>query len=226
MMDIKRFGLFFASGILAFEVIRKFPAILRWVRNLQLEKSKLKKTNKCQIQPSKFEVIDDPALELRKPHKIWNTAIFFPVDPTLLSPKTELLYYFEHAAFSIRMCMHLSSLYEIRDIVLQKKREGLLVQVITDYDTLVGHNNWNCKVYIRAGIPVRARNTGRLMHNKFVIIDDEAVMTGSLNQTKQAVNQNDENVVITTNKKLVGCYIQEFENIWQTVDDITLAVFR
>jgi phosphatidylserine/phosphatidylglycerophosphate/cardiolipin synthase-like enzyme len=43
----------------------------------------------------------------------------------------------------------------------------------------------------------------KLMHNKYVIIDDEYVLTGSFNWTQQAVNLNNENLIILKGKTAV-----------------------
>jgi len=215
---IIKFG-FFASGILCFTITRavRVAIISWWLRRRQRSRSRAVAAQSEAAVRSCF----DEVLDLRKPAVIWNTVIFFP-DKTLPtktaylpSSTTQLRSYFENAKVKIRMCMYLASLYDIKEVILRKKRQdGVLVQIVTDYDTLTSHNNLNCKAYIRAGnvnvahskqfvpepnlsktnfarclflpgISVMARNTGRLMHNKFAIIDDEAVLAGSLNQTKQ-----------------------------------------
>ena len=39
-------------------------------------------------------------------------------------------------------------------------------------------------------------NKGSLMHNKYAVIDENIVITGSFNWTNKAVNVNHENIVI------------------------------
>jgi hypothetical protein len=51
-----------------------------------------------------------------------------------------------------------------------------------------------------------------LMHNKFCIIDNKLVITGSYNWTKQA-NKNDENITILKDEATAGYYTQEFRRI-------------
>lgn len=41
------------------------------------------------------------------------------------------------------------------------------------------------------------------MHNKYLLIDDEIVLTGSFNWTHKAVNSNYENIVIIEDTKTV-----------------------
>ena len=53
------------------------------------------------------------------------------------------------------------------------------------------------------------------MHNKFCIIDDELVITGSYNWTTSADLKNDENVLFITSDKTVRAYRVQFEKYWQ-----------
>jgi cardiolipin hydrolase len=52
------------------------------------------------------------------------------------------------------------------------------------------------------------------MHNKFVVIDSEVLITGSFNWTSQAVNSNQENLLILQNESLCELYQLEFEKLW------------
>ncbi|CAG7734764.1 unnamed protein product [Allacma fusca] len=81
------------------------------------------------------------------------------------------------------------------------------------------HNN-HISRWRHKGIPIRMKSTGYLMHNKFVIIDDEALLTGSLNWTVQGVTGNRENVLLTTDTRLVGAYRQEFIKMWNEFSDV------
>lgn len=54
-----------------------------------------------------------------------------------------------------------------------------------------------------------------LMHNKFIVRDNECVLTGSFNFTKNATRSNRENYVIICDKKLAKQYSQEFEKLWK-----------
>ncbi len=52
------------------------------------------------------------------------------------------------------------------------------------------------------------------MHNKFAIIDGKYLVNGSFNWTTQAVNYNQENILIVENKSLVNDYQKEFDKLW------------
>lgn len=52
-----------------------------------------------------------------------------------------------------------------------------------------------------------------LVHHKFVIIDNNIVMTGSINWTKSAFFGNFENVLVTNESAIVKPFVNEFERI-------------
>jgi phosphatidylserine/phosphatidylglycerophosphate/cardiolipin synthase-like enzyme len=52
------------------------------------------------------------------------------------------------------------------------------------------------------------------MHNKFAIIDDSILINGSLNWTENAIFNNFEDVLITSNSKLVFTYLLKFNSLW------------
>ncbi len=65
-----------------------------------------------------------------------------------------------------------------------------------------------------AQFPVRQDGNPQFMHHKVIIIDNEIVVTGSLNFTANADEANNENVVILKNKDIAALYLQEFNRIW------------
>lgn len=66
------------------------------------------------------------------------------------------------------------------------------------------------------GIQIRTDSSGEsLMHNKFVIIDQKILMTGSYNWTVASTEVNQENVVIMENDHLVETFMNEFNKLWK-----------
>jgi phosphatidylserine/phosphatidylglycerophosphate/cardiolipin synthase-like enzyme len=155
-------------------------------------------------------------LAKRKPPELWNTAIFFPDTKveTPGSPTDQLIQLINGARISIQICMYLSSYVPIEEAILKKYSKGLIIQVVTCFDTMTAHNNHFKKWRDNLKIPVRMKNTRYLMHNKFLIIDDEAVITGSLNWTTQGIIGNQENVIVSTNPSHVARYREKFAELW------------
>ena len=65
------------------------------------------------------------------------------------------------------------------------------------------------------GVDVRVIDIPRgVMHNKFVIVDDTKLITGSCNFTNEAENKNYENVIVSDIPELVAAYVKEFDKLW------------
>lgn len=65
-----------------------------------------------------------------------------------------------------------------------------------------------------ARLSVRQDGNPGTFHHKVIIIDDEIVITGSLNFSDNADSSNDENVVILYNSQIAKLYLQEFSRRW------------
>jgi phosphatidylserine/phosphatidylglycerophosphate/cardiolipin synthase-like enzyme len=52
-----------------------------------------------------------------------------------------------------------------------------------------------------------------LLHHKVFIIDNETVITGSMNPSKNGNENNDENVLIIHNTEIAQLYVDEFEKL-------------
>jgi mitochondrial cardiolipin hydrolase len=66
------------------------------------------------------------------------------------------------------------------------------------------------------GVNVRFGRQRRLMHNKFMIVDRQALQTGSFNYTKGAASFNQENQLYTSAPETVRKYQARFEQIWSS----------
>ena len=62
------------------------------------------------------------------------------------------------------------------------------------------------------------------MHHKFSIVDQRIAFTGSYNWTYAAQNNNQENIVITTNYTIVHQFIDEYQSLWNQM--VWLKPFR
>ena len=74
-----------------------------------------------------------------------------------------------------------------------------------------------------AGVNVRQDGNNGILHHKVFIIDEQVVITGSFNFSNNAVESNDENVMIIRNPDIASLYLQEFQrvqNIATPPDDI------
>ena len=64
------------------------------------------------------------------------------------------------------------------------------------------------------GVDIKVDGNKYNMHNKFVIIDDKIVITGSPNYSWSGNNRNDENMVVIYNEGLAQKYVGEFNRLF------------
>jgi cardiolipin hydrolase len=101
----------------------------------------------------------------------------------------------------------------IADGILAAARRGVTVRIISD-DDKESDTGSDLAALRRAGIPVRTDSSPDHMHHKFAIFDRTRLLTGSFNWTRSASHRNHENLLITSDKRLVAAYGEEFERLW------------
>jgi len=136
--------------------------------------------------------------------------LFFP------SPENEqkLVSYFKNAKKQILVCVFTISNHHIANALREAHERGLDVRIITD-DVFAAKDESDVQDLAREGVQVRTDDSkSALMHNKFAVIDDKYLVTGSYNWTAQATYHNQENVVILENNVGVTTFKKHFEDLW------------
>lgn len=71
------------------------------------------------------------------------------------------------------------------------------------------------RYFINNGIEgIRISSNNYIMHNKFAVIDNKIVITGSYNWTASAGERNDENLLVIDDKNIIEKYQNQFSNLW------------
>src|SRR5688572_5592793 len=68
-------------------------------------------------------------------------------------------------------------------------------------------------------VPVKQDGNSGFLHHKVIVIDERIVITGSMNYSTNAEENNDENVIIIDNAEIARLYLQEFERVWNLAED-------
>ncbi len=128
---------------------------------------------------------------------------------------------------------------DIAQALVKAYRRGVDVKVVSDLDTL-GESGSQIYYLKNNGIPVRLDNrNGDYMHDKFIIIDGEIVITGSTNFNPNSFKLYNNDLVIIHNTKLAQIYEEEFNELFRglfgkgqptvehnvTVDDTLIEVY-
>jgi phosphatidylserine/phosphatidylglycerophosphate/cardiolipin synthase-like enzyme len=102
----------------------------------------------------------------------------------------------------------------IAEGILAAHRRGATVRVVTD-DEKAHDLGSDVKELARAGVPVRVDDSPYHMHHRFALFDDDLVLTGSYNWTRGAAESNEENLVLSNDRRLFNSFRGEFERLWK-----------
>ncbi len=104
----------------------------------------------------------------------------------------------------------------ISSAILDAHARGRRVRVITD-DDKAGDRGSDVGRLAKAGIAVRVDRSSAHMHHKFALADGAALLTGSYNWTRSAARENEDNFVITGDRRFVGAFSRQFEKLWEAL---------
>ena len=142
----------------------------------------------------------------------------------IFAPETDeisaLIAEVEGAAQSIRFMTFVFSLDELAEAMLSQaaSRSVTLEGVFENRNSLA---SWSQLPALHcAGAAVRQDGNRYVLHHKVIIIDDHSVITGSFNFSRSAAKNNDENIVIVRNAAIAELYLQEWQRIWDSAEEL------
>ncbi len=119
--------------------------------------------------------------------------------------ESQLVNFLDSAQQSIHCALFEINLPAVQSKLLEKG--GLIdVKIVTDDQYLKKFNHSF----------VKADNWG-LMHNKFCIIDEKKVSSGSMNPTTNDAHKNNNNLLLIESSVLAGNYEAEFQEMWNGI---------
>lgn len=114
---------------------------------------------------------------------------------------------------SLDICVFTISDDRLADEILACHARGVVVRVLSDNDKRFDDGSDIHRLH-RAGIAVRLDDTPFHMHHKFALFDGRLLANGSFNWTRSATAQNEENLVVSDDAKLVGWFAGRFDALW------------
>jgi cardiolipin hydrolase len=120
----------------------------------------------------------------------------------------------ESAERSADVCVFTITDDRIATRLLDAHRRGVRVRIITDNDKAFDEGS-DVHRLGRAGIEVRVDRTPFHMHHKFAVFDERRMLTGSYNWTRGAARDNQENVIVSDDPRLLRPFGREFVTLWE-----------
>lgn len=128
------------------------------------------------------------------------------------------------AQTSIRFLAFSFTDYPLAQAMIARAQAGVDVQGV--FETF-GSNSTRSELRTLwcAGLPVRQDGNSSFLHHKVIIIDNSIVVTGSLNFSSSADEDNEENVVILDNAEIAALYLQEYQKVWNEANSVAVGAF-
>ena len=115
---------------------------------------------------------------------------------------------------TVEICVFTITDDRLTSAVLEAHGRGVRIRIITDNDKAADLGS-DADRFLQAGIGLRMDRTEYHMHHKFAVFDNAILLNGSYNWTRGAAANNEENFVVTNNRRLVDIFSKTFEDLWQ-----------
>lgn len=124
----------------------------------------------------------------------------------------QVIYWIGKANFSIHILIFSFTLDSVGDALVDAHVRDIDIKVVFEKSQISQYSEY--PKLLDVGIEVRNDTNSRFMHNKVMIVDGVVVLTGSTNYSQNAVEYNNENLVIIKNEDIAMMYGEEFQRIW------------
>ncbi len=127
-----------------------------------------------------------------------------------------------NAKSKIRVAVAWFTNLELYSIILMLLQKGIQVDLII-IDDYINRNEYGLdfNAFISMGGHLYLSTQAKNMHNKFCIIDNTKVITGSYNWTYYAEKRNWENIITSDDISIVNQYVNEFEDIKSQLSEVS-----
>lgn len=130
---------------------------------------------------------------------------------------TQIIPLINNSKFSIYIPAFYLTHNNIINALIKAHQRGIEIKIIID-ETSVKGKYVNIDYIKQNGIELKVENWTGKMHMKSIIIDDNILVIGSMNFTKQGEQMNDENCLIIKNSKILNnAYKKIFFTLWNSI---------
>ncbi len=138
----------------------------------------------------------------------------------LFSPKDKssnrITQIIKNAKFYIYIPTFLITHTQIANELINAKNRGVDVRIIIDANSANTRNSKHAMLR-QNGILLKTENYAGKLHSKTIIIDDEYLITGSMNLSNSGENKNDENTIIIKNSQIAKHHKEFFLYLWALI---------
>jgi cardiolipin hydrolase len=113
----------------------------------------------------------------------------------------------------IEVCVFTISDNTLSQALIEAHQRDIDVHIISDNDKQHDQGS-DLQQLIKQGIAVRFDDTPDHMHHKFCLIDGITLINGSFNWTRSATDRNQENIVVSNDRKLIRQFEKRFAELW------------
>jgi len=118
-----------------------------------------------------------------------------------------------NARTTVDACVFTITDDRLANALIDTHQRGVAVRIITD-DSKAEDFGSDVDRLAEAGIPIRVDRSPFHMHHKFAVVDGSTLLTGSYNWTRGAANENEENLIVTGEPRLVSPFVSTFDDLW------------
>ena len=138
------------------------------------------------------------------------TEVYFSLSD---NPQKAIIKNINQAEAFINIAMYIFTDREIAIPLVKARERGVKVRLYLDQDQ-VEYQYSQSRFLVQKGIRTRISTNNYIMHNKFAIIDNRILLTGSYNWTFSANNRNDENLMVTDDPEIIEIFQNQFVYLW------------
>ena len=129
------------------------------------------------------------------------------------NPQKEIIKNINQAEAFINIAMYIFTDREIALPLAKAQERGVKVRLYLDKDQ-VDYKYSQSRFLVQKGIKTKISSNNYIMHNKFAIIDNHLLLTGSYNWTFSANHRNDESLMVIDELEIIARYQNQFEKLW------------
>ncbi len=118
-----------------------------------------------------------------------------------------------NAISNLDICVFTISDDLITSALIKAFENGINIRIITDNDKKNDLGSDIKELYYK-GIDVHIDESSFHMHHKFMIVDQQLLLTGSYNWTRSAAKFNEENLIVVSDTQTANDFQLVFDSLW------------